>query len=154
MSNQSNPMRFLLQEGTVDFTAPVPVEFLLSSFPARHDPTGRLELFRLSTNWTVRVHESLAEVLSSGETLDSGAPFTPFALQFYHQGKGISILTPIEREELRWELFRQGDALFQLDGYQGVKRCVRERHGVRVPPWGVIERFVHRFCPWSANTPS
>ena len=143
MSESRELIHFLKPGGGIDFTAPVPVQFLEFEFPIHHDPDEYIEYFRLSCNWTVRLraHE---------ETAKEGV-LHPHGFQLYHKGKELSILTPTERPELEWELFRRGDIMFRVEEYSVLKQCVRDRHAVRMPPWCVIERFVRQFCPWCAG---
>lgn len=128
--------RFLYINGRIDFTAPIPVEYLAFAVPENHNPDNRSGVFKLSPNWTVRWHEPIDE------------PDHPKGFQLYHAGKEISILSPWDESKSLWEVFRRGDMIFRLDDYAIVKKCVSDRHAARIPPWNVIERYVKRLCPW------
>ncbi len=136
MSLPDNPLQFFTEQGKVDFTAPVPIHYLLFEFPSWHDPEMNEEYFRLTQNWTVRKREKNGQ---EGE-------FHGF--QLFHSGKKISILSPNSKHKKEWEVFRLGDICFRFNEYAIVQKLTRERFGVRVPPWSTVERFVFHFCPW------
>ena len=137
MTDANHLTRFLYQDGQVDFTAPIPVDFLAFEIPDNHNPETRPGHFRLAPNWIVRWNEH-----------DQDISGPPEGFQLYNETKEISILSPWEEPHTLWEIFRRGDMIFRLENYPMVKHCVRIRHAAPIPPWGTFERFVRLYCPW------